>query len=82
MLKRIIGLFVFILSLSLVNAQVALKKGMVISKSIKIKKANYELEGYDSLNKSAITIEGNNLVVDFSNSIINVKIMNQTEDLF
>ena len=82
MLKRIIGLFVFILFLSLVNAQVALKKGMVISKSIKIKKANYELEGYDSLNKSAITIEGNNLVVDFSNAIINGNIKKQTPDQF
>lgn len=82
MLKRIIGLFVFILTFSLVDAQVALKKDMIINKSIKIKKANYEIDGYDSLNKSAITIEGSNIVVDFANSTLDGNIKKQTPDQF
>lgn len=82
MLKRIIGLSVFLLFFSLANAQVDLKKGMNIRKSIKIKKANYELDGYDSLNKSVITIEGSNIVVDFASSTLDGNIKKQTPDQF
>ncbi|HWI94100.1 MAG TPA: right-handed parallel beta-helix repeat-containing protein [Flavisolibacter sp.] len=82
MLKKIIGLFVFILSFSLVNAQVVLKRGMAINKSIKIENANYELDGYESVTQSAITIEGNNVIVDFNNAVINGNIKKSTPNQF
>src|SRR5215813_158697 len=44
-----------------------LTRGLKITKTTKIKKAVYKLDGYDSLNKSAIIIEGNNITVDFNN---------------
>lgn len=47
---------------------VELKNGLVIRSSVQVKKANYRLNGYDSLNRSVILIEGNNITVDFNNS--------------
>lgn len=38
MLKKISGVFIFVLSFSIIYAQTGLKKGLVINKSIKIKK--------------------------------------------
>jgi parallel beta-helix repeat protein len=71
MRKTIIGLFIFILTFSITHAQTVLKKGLIINKSVKIKKANYDLNAYDSLNRSVILIEGKNIVVDFSNAVLN-----------
>jgi len=72
MSKKIFGVFIFIFAFSIIHAQVILlKKGLIINKSVKIKKANYDLDGYDSLNRSVIVIEGNNIVVDFSNAVMN-----------
>src|SRR5688572_6456793 len=71
MTKKIAGLFIFIFSAISIHAQdILLKKGMVISKSSKIKKAIYQLSGYDSLNRAVIVIEGNNIVIDFNNSTL------------
>jgi parallel beta-helix repeat protein len=47
-----------------------LKKGMVIHKSTKIKKGEYKIEGFNSLEQSVLVIEGNNVVIDFSNSLM------------
>lgn len=74
--------FIFILSFSIAYTQTVLAKGMVITKSVKIKKASYDLNAYDSLNKSAIVIEGNNIVVDFGNSILNGNTKKLTPDQF
>jgi parallel beta-helix repeat protein len=82
MLKRIIGLFIFIFSFSIANAQVVLKKGIIITKSVKIKKAIYNLDAYDTLNRSVIIIEGNNIVIDFNNSVLNGNIKKQLPDQF
>lgn len=82
MFKKIIGLFIFILSFSIINAQVVLKKGMTITKSVKIKKAIYDLDAYDSLNRSLIVIEGNNIVVDFNNAVLNGNIKKLAPDQF
>jgi hypothetical protein len=82
MLKRITCLSLFALSLSITHAQTVLKKGLVIHKSVKIKKTNYDLDAYDSLNRSTIVIEGSNIVVDFSNSVLNGNIKKQLPDQF
>lgn len=74
--------FIFILSFSIAYTQTVLAKGMVITKSVKIKKASYNLDAYDSLNKSAIVIEGNNIVVDFGNSVLNGNTKKLTPDQF
>ncbi len=49
---------------------VALQKGMVIKTSVQIKKGSYLLNGNDSLQIPVITIEGNNITVDFNNSVL------------
>lgn len=49
---------------------VELKKGMIISSSIQVKKAVYSLNGTDSLNRPVITIKGNNITVDLNNALL------------
>ncbi len=49
---------------------VTLKKDMVIKTSMQIKRADYRLNGYDSLNKSLIIIEGNNITIDFNKAVL------------
>src|SRR5690242_2811286 len=82
MSKQIIGVFIFILTFPVVQAQTVLKKGLVINKSSKIKKAVYDLEAYDSLDQSVLVIEGNNITVDFSNAVLNGNVKNQLPDQF
>jgi parallel beta-helix repeat protein len=82
MLKRIIALFIFIFSFSIANAQVVLKRGIILTKSVKIKKGIYNLDAYDTLSRSVIVIEGNNIVIDFNNSVLNGNIKKQLPDQF
>lgn len=69
------SLAIFVLGLGLsAEAQqklVKLQKGMVITQSVKIKKAIYHLEGEDSLAMAPIIIEGDNITVDFNGAVIN-----------
>ncbi|HYO22265.1 MAG TPA: right-handed parallel beta-helix repeat-containing protein, partial [Flavisolibacter sp.] len=67
--KQII-LFFFLLVGITAEAQVILKRGMVLKKSMKIKKGTYALNGYDTLSKGAIVIEGNNITVDFNHAVL------------
>jgi hypothetical protein len=82
MLIKIPGLLLFIFVFSSLPAQILLKKGLVIHRSVKIKKANYDLDGYDSLKRSVIVIEGNNIVVDFNGAILNGNTRNLMPDQF
>jgi parallel beta-helix repeat protein len=76
--------FIFFLTCFIARSQeTVLKKGMVIKKSIKIKKSNYRLANYDSLKETAvIVIEGNNIVVDFSNSLLQGNLAMNEPDRF
>ncbi|HET9745684.1 MAG TPA: right-handed parallel beta-helix repeat-containing protein, partial [Chitinophagaceae bacterium] len=47
-----------------------LTKGMKISRSIKIKKQIYKFDADTSMTRSVITIEGNNITIDFNNAIL------------
>lgn len=49
---------------------VVLKRGMVITSSIQIKKGDYLLNAYDSVKKPLIVVEGNNITVDFNNAVL------------
>ena len=49
---------------------IPLQKGMVIKTSVQIKKSSYLLNGNDSLKIPVIVIEGNNITVDFNNSVL------------
>jgi hypothetical protein len=82
MLKKIIGISIFILSFSITHAQLNLKNGLVIHKSIKIKKGHYNLNTgvFDSLKKAVLVIEGNNIVVDFNNAVLNGNVTKQLPD--
>ncbi|HMK04076.1 MAG TPA: hypothetical protein VK489_07795 [Ferruginibacter sp.] len=49
---------------------VELKRGMKITTSVQVKAAVYQLNGYDSLGRPVILIEGNNITVDFNKAIM------------
>ncbi|MEO7764275.1 MAG: right-handed parallel beta-helix repeat-containing protein, partial [Ferruginibacter sp.] len=49
---------------------IELTKGMIISSSVKVKKGNYSINGFDSLNRPVILIKGDNITVDFDNALL------------
>jgi len=49
---------------------VELKRGMKITSSVQVKMAVYQLNGYDSLDRPVILIEGNNITVDFNKALL------------
>lgn len=57
-------------SCSTVPKEVSLFKGMTINETIQIKPATYQLSGADSLSPAIITIEGNDLLLDFKGTTI------------
>ncbi len=66
-MKLIRFLFVpMVLSCNCFATDIPITKGMVITKSVKIIKNKYAINGYDSLKQSVIIIEGNNITIDFN----------------
>ncbi len=61
---------------------VELKRGMVITKSILVKKGNYAFDGYDSLNRPVILIKGDNIIVDFNDAVLKGSITTQIPSEF
>lgn len=78
MTRKIIAVFFFIFLFLATHAQPGpsvreeklLVRNMMITKSIKIKKAVYALDAFDSLARSVIIIEGNNITIDFNNATL------------
>ncbi len=64
------------------NNPVELKKGMVITGSIQVKKGIYQFMGYDSLNRPVILIKGNNITIDFNNALLQGNTADQLPDTF
>lgn len=62
--------------------EITLRKGLRITKSSKIKKGTYKLDGFDSLNKPVILIEGNNITVDFNDVVLKGSNRRQNPDEF
>ena len=53
------------------NAQeLSIKKGMKITKSVKIRKATYKIDAIADLKQPVIVIEGKNIIIDFNNAIL------------
>ena len=63
-------LFIFLIGCKTEPKPIKLKSGLTISSSVTIKEDIYELNGTDSLDQPVLTIEGNDLVVDFNNAIL------------
>jgi len=61
---------------------IELTKGMIISSSVKVKKGNYRLNGYDSLNRPVIMIKGDNITVDFDDALLQGSIDKQLPNQF
>src|ERR1700712_4524116 len=80
------NLLVFIVLSTLLGTiqaqQVKLKKGMVITSSIVIKRGTYLLPGFYSLERELILIKGNNIVIDFNNSLLKGNNVQQHPDEF
>ncbi len=51
--------------------EIALTKGMKISRSAVIKKQLYQLDAPTNMDAAVIVIEGNNIIVDFNNAVLN-----------
>lgn len=83
MIKKILPILAFVFTLVHVQAQEKpLVKGMKITKSVKIKKALYKLDAFDSLNKAVIIIEGNDITVDFNNAVLKGSNLKKKPDEF
>lgn len=63
-------IILFVFPLAIAAQQVPLKKGMLINHSITIKNAAYQMDADTSLSVPLMVIEGNNIVVDFNNAIL------------
>jgi len=71
MVKRILTIFLLLLSIKNLSAQEKiLVKGMKITQTTKIKKAIYKIDGTNNSERSVILIEGNNITVDFNSSTL------------
>ncbi len=76
--KKILAFLFGIVLLNIVQAQVSnkqiteirLTKETKITKSIKIKRSIYKIDASDNLEEPVILIEGNNITVDFNNSLL------------
>ncbi|HEY1115856.1 MAG TPA: right-handed parallel beta-helix repeat-containing protein [Chitinophagaceae bacterium] len=71
MYKQILTLLFLSFAFLTTGAQeLALKSGLVIKRSAKVKRATYRLDAPAALSKSVIIIEGNNVVVDFNGAVL------------
>ena len=71
MYKYILTLFLLSFSFLTPGAQeVSLRSGLVIKKSVTIKRATYKLDAATALDKSVIVVEGNNIVIDFNQATL------------
>ena len=52
------------------QAQEKIHSGMVITHSVKFKKSVYKIDAADNLEQPVIVVEGNNITIDFNNSML------------
>ncbi len=71
LIKKIILSTLTVLVMTALAAQKkSLRKGMIITQSVKIKKKMYRLDGSSSLNDPVLIIEGDHITVDFNDAVI------------
>ena len=79
--KRLTGIFLLVGFTFFCQAQqFALKRGMTITQSVKIKKEIYSLDAFENLNAPVIVIEGYDLIVDFNNAVLKGSNRKQSPD--
>ena len=85
-MKKILIAFILLLFVLISGATapptVELKRGMVITGSVQVKKAIYQLNGFDSLNRPVIIIKGDNITVDFNKAYLQGSINKQLPNEF
>ncbi len=64
------SLFLYLLPLLALAQERSLAKGMKISKTTKIKKSIYAIDAPADSASAVITIQGNNIVIDFNNAVL------------
>ncbi|HEU4902170.1 MAG TPA: right-handed parallel beta-helix repeat-containing protein [Flavisolibacter sp.] len=52
------------------QAQRVVKRGMTITQSTEFRKGSYALNGFDSLTSAVLVIQGDNITVDFHNTVL------------
>ncbi len=84
MLRYFFGASLLLLGLSCQWTQqpIDLQNGLVITKSVKISPDTFYLNGQDSLDRPVLTIQGNNIVVDFNGSVLVGSSDKETPDEF
>ena len=78
----LISLPIYLLPLLIMAQDRALAKGMKISKTTKIKKSVYSIDAPADSASSVITIQGNNIVIDFNNAVLKGSSKKSRPDLF
>ena len=83
MTKRIKGILVLLVCPIFLNAQnIKLVSGMKISRTGKVLKNEYKLDGFSDNDKPVILIEGDNIIVDFNHSVLQGSNQRQQPDEF
>ncbi len=82
--KKIILLLIpFVMFLQSSGQEKILVKGMKITKSVKIKKQLYKLDASLKMEEGVVVIEGNNIIVDLNNAVLNgSKAMKNSDEFF
>ncbi len=52
------------------NKSLSLKYGQIITQSVSLKQDSFRINGTDSLNQPVLTIEGENIIVDFNGAVL------------
>ena len=63
--------------------EISLKKGLTITKSVKVRKGTYKLDASTNLDKPVIVIEGDNITIDFNHAVLKgSNLKTQPDDFF
>jgi parallel beta-helix repeat protein len=79
--KKITVLVLLFFAVAEIKAQgLRIKKGLALHKSSTIKKANYQIEGDKDIARPVITVEGNNIVIDFAGAVLDGSMQRQPDE--
>lgn len=84
MIKRTVILWLVLMSCLIVTAQkdVRLRKGMTITQSAQFRTVTYYLQADSSFNSPLIRIQGNDIVLDFANTLLQGNKTGQSPDTY
>jgi hypothetical protein len=82
MTKLFLFILMFLIAGELHSQDKVLTNGMVINQTMRIRKAGYDYEAPKDTSRAVITIEGDNIVVDFNNAELRGSVRANTPDEF